>query len=105
MLNKRQTWAVVAGVTGIAAAQVAEHLMTSSWRLAARRDPPRDPAYEDVDWRSAVLWTVSAGALAALTQMVARRGAGAAWKRVTGQKPPRPRRRKHIRSMRAALVG
>lgn len=105
MLNKRQTWAMVAGVTGVAAAQIAEHLMASSWRLAARRDPPDDPAYEDVDWKSAALWTVSAGAVAALTQMVARRGTGAVWKRVTGRKPPRPRRRKRVRSARAALLG
>jgi|KBSSwiStaDraftv2_1062776.scaffolds.fasta_scaffold1268842_1 hypothetical protein len=105
MLSKRQTWAMVAGVTGVAAAQVTEHLMTSSWRLAARRDPPADPAYEDVDWKSAVLWTVSAGAVAALTQMMARRGAGAVWKRVTGQTPPRTRRRKRLRSARAAVFG
>ena len=90
MLSKRQTWAMVAGVTGVAAAQVTEHLMTSSWRLAARRDPPADPAYEDVDWKSAVLWTVSAGAV---------------WKRVTGQTPPRTRRRKRLRSARAAVFG
>jgi len=64
-----------------------------------------DPAYEDVDWKSAVLWTVSAGAVAALTQMMARRGAGAVWKRVTGQTPPRTRRRKRLRSARAAVFG
>ncbi len=60
LLNKRRRWALVAGIAGAAGAQVAEHLITSSWRLAAKKEPPEDPTYDDVDWKSAILWTAAA---------------------------------------------
>ena len=104
LLNKRRRWALVAGVAGAAGAQLAEHAISSSWRLASGKNPPDDPAYSEVDWRSAVLWTVSAGAAVALSQLVARRGAGALWKRVTGERPPKPRRRRRVRSHHEALA-
>jgi len=104
LLNKRRQWTLIAGVAGAAGAQLAEHLLTSSWRLAARKDPPDDPAYADVDWRSAVVWTVAAGAAGALTQMLARQGAAVVWKRVTGKRPPKPRRRKRVKSLWEAVA-
>jgi hypothetical protein len=91
-LNKRQRWAVVTGVAGAVGAQVAEQLLTSSWRLAARKDPPADPLDENVSWRSAIIWTVAAASAVALMQLATRHGAAVAWKRVTGKKPPRPRK-------------
>jgi hypothetical protein len=104
LLTKRRQWALAAGIAGAAAAQLTDHLMTSSWRLAARKDPPEDPAYDDVDWTSAIVWTVAAGAAGALTQMFARHGAGIAWKKLTGERPPRRRKRKRVRSRREAFV-
>ena len=104
LLNKRRRWALVAGAAGAAAAQLTEHLLTSSWRLAASKDPPEDPVYEDVDWRSAVMWTVVAAATTALTQLVARQGAAVAWKRVTGERPPQPKKRPRVHSRREALA-
>jgi hypothetical protein len=104
ILNKRRKWALLAGATGAAAAQLTQHLLVSSWRAGTHKDPPSDPAYDDVDWSSAVLWTIAAGATAALTRLVARHGATVVWKRFTGTKPPRPRRRKRIHSRREAFV-
>ena len=104
LLTKRHKWALVAGAAGAAAAQITEHLLVSSWRLAASKDPPDDPDYDDVDWKSAVAWTVAAAAATALTQLVARHGAGIAWKRLTGERPPRPRRRKRVSSPREAFI-
>jgi len=103
-LNKRRRWALIAGVAGVAGAQLADHLLSSSWKLAAKKEPPDDPAYEDVPWTSAILWTTAAGAAAALSQLVARRGAGVAWKRLTGERPPQPRRRRRVRSRREAVA-
>lgn len=103
-LDKRRRWAIVAGVSGIIAAQAAEQVLTTGWRLATRKDPPRDPAYEDVDWRSAVIWTAAAGSAVALARLVSRYGAGKAWKRVTGRRPPRRKRRREIHSMREAFI-
>lgn len=104
LLNKRRRWAIAAGVSGALAAQAAEQVLTSSWRLATRRDPPADPAYSDVDWRSAVVWTVAAGSAVALARLVSRYGAGVAWQRVTGKRPPRRKRRRKIQSMREAFI-
>jgi len=104
LLNKRRRWALVAGVSGAIAAQAAEQVLTSSWRLATRRDPPDDPAYADVDWRSAVVWTVAAGSAVALARLVSRHGVGVAWMRVTGKRPPRRKQRRKIHSMREAFI-
>jgi hypothetical protein len=101
--SRKQRWALMSGVAGIVGAQVAERLLTSSWRLAQRRDPPKDPTFDDVDWRSALLWTAAAGAAVSIVQLVARQGAAVAWHEVTGKRPPQPRKRPRVKSVRAAL--
>jgi len=103
LLKRRTQWMLLSGLTGAAAARLAEYVITTGWRLTARTDPPEDPADDSVDWKSAVAWTVSAASAVALTELVARQGARAAWRRATARKPPRRQRRKHIRSARAAL--
>ena len=95
---------LLSGIAGAAAARVSEHLITSGWRLATHKDPPEDPAYDDVDWTSAVIWTVAAASAVALSELAAKQGAEAVWRRVTGAKPPRRRRRKRVRSPREALL-
>lgn len=92
-LNKRHRWTLVAGLASIVGVQLTEQLVSSAWRLTKRKDPPYDPNFDDVSWRSAILWTAGVGALAGLSDLVARRGAELAWRRATGKKPPRPRRR------------
>ena len=104
LLNSRRRWALVAGLSGALAAEAAERMLASSWRLATRKDPPKDPAYVDVDWKSAVAWTVAAGSAVALARLVSRYGAGVAWTSVTGKRPPRRRRRRKIHSMREAFI-
>src|SRR5688572_16072569 len=96
-LNKRQRWALVTGLAGAAGATIAEHLLSSGWRSVARRDPPDDPAAEDVTWTSAIIWTAAAGIAIGLTQLVAKRGAAVAWTRATGDAPPKTKRRKRRR--------
>lgn len=103
LLKRRTQWMLLSGLTGAAAARLAEYAITTGWRLTARSDPPEDPADDDVDWKSAAIWTVAAASAVGLSELVARRGAQAMWRRATGRKPPRRRRRKHIRSARAAL--
>ena len=92
VFNKRRRWALVAGLAGVAGAQLAEQVLASSWRVVAKKDPRDEVARDNVDWKSAALWTAAAGAAAALSELIARRGAGIAWTRITGKKPPRHRR-------------
>ena len=104
ILSKRQRWLIVTGVAGSLAAHLAEHVLTSGWRLAARKDPPEDPSYEDVDWKSAVLWTAAAGAVVGLSDLLGRQIARTAWKNVTGKRPPQRKKRSRVRSRRQAVA-
>lgn len=103
-ITKRQKWTLVAGIASVIGVQVTEHLLASAYRLAKRKDPPFDPNFRDVSMKSAILWTAGVGALAGVSDILARRGAELAWRRVTGSKPPRARRRPKIRSRREAVV-
>lgn len=103
LLKRRTQWMLLSGLTGAAAARLAEYAVTTGWRLSTRADPPGDLGDDDVDWKSAVAWTLAAGSAVALSELVARQGLQAVWRRATGHKPPRRRRRKRIRSARAAL--
>jgi len=85
---------LAAGAASMLASQLTDQALTASWRAAARKDPPEDPGYSDVDWRAALLWTAAVGAIIGVSEMLARHGAEVAWRRVTGRRPPRPRRRK-----------
>lgn len=104
-MEHRQRWALVAGLASIAAVQLTDYLVTTSWRVATLKDPPDDPSYSDAPWKLVLLWTAGVGALAGVSEIVARRGAELAWKRVTGGKPPRARRRRRMKSRRQALLG
>ncbi len=73
--------ALVAG----AAARVA---VNAAWRLAQGDDPPIDPESADTEWRDAIAWTIVTGVSMGLAQLVARRGAAAAWRRALGSRPP-----------------
>ena len=93
ILSKRQRWTLMAGVAGMLGVQLAEQLMASSWRFARRKDPPFDPEYQNESWKAALLWTAGIGALAGVSDLMARRGAALVWTRATGSKPPRPRKK------------
>jgi len=60
LLKRRTQWMLLSGLTGAAAARLAEYAISTGWKLTARTDPPEDPADDSVNWKSAVAWTVSA---------------------------------------------
>jgi hypothetical protein len=94
-ITDRHRWLVVAGLASFAASQVATRLSAESWRLAAGNDPPEDPTDRDFNWTSALVFGAAAGAAAGIAVILARGGAGKAWRKSTGRKPPRsPRRSK-----------
>lgn len=104
-MQRQQRWALVAGLASIAAVQLTDYIMTTGWRLTTLKDPPDDPNYSDAPWKLVLLWTAGVGAIAGVSEILARRGAELAWQRVTGHKPPRPRRRPRMKSRRQALLG
>lgn len=93
----RHRWLLVAGLSSLVAGELAAKVTSTSWRLAAGNDPPEDPTDRDFDWSQALLFGAVAGALVGVSVVLARGGAGVAWKEVTGRKPPRPRKRSRHR--------
>jgi hypothetical protein len=94
-LRKRQKWMLTAAAAGWIGARVTDAALAGTWRAATRKDPPDDPTHTDVGWRTALLWSAAAGAVVAVADVAARRGAAVAWRRVTGRKPPQPKHRRH----------
>jgi hypothetical protein len=96
-ITDRHRWLLVAGLASFAAGQIATRLSATSWRLAAGNDPPEDPTDRDFDWMPALVFGAAAGAVTGIAVILARGGAGKAWREATGRKPPRPRKRSKSR--------
>jgi hypothetical protein len=96
-ITERHRWLIIAGLASFAAGQLATRASSTSWRLAAGNDPPEDPTDKDFDWTPALIFGAAAGAVTGIAVVLARGGTGAAWKRATGHKPPRPRKRSKSR--------
>ncbi len=83
-LSRKQQWLMLSGLAGVVASQAADRLLSTGYRAVARRDPPDDLHYSDVNWTTAVLWTAGVGALIAVTELFARHGAAVAWRKTRG---------------------
>lgn len=92
-ISNRHRWLAAAGLSSLAAAHLATLATTASWKGIAGDDPPDDPTEPNFDWPSAILFGALAGAAVGVAVVLARGGAGAAWKAKTGRKPPRETRR------------
>lgn len=66
--------AIVSGLT-ILGAMASRKLIKKVWTSATEKDPPTNPAADDVSWRDAVIWTICTGALVGLVKLVVRRNA------------------------------
>jgi len=74
--------------SGAAAAALCRRGMAALWRVSRHQDPPENPATRGVRWRDALIWSISLGVGAAVSRLVAQRGAAAAWQAATGSQPP-----------------
>ena len=92
-LTARQKWLVVAGAASALAAPLAERVLSGAWRHAMDDEPPVDLTGSDISWTEVLAWTAASAVVVGLAQVAARRSAALAWHRVTGSRPPRPRRR------------
>ena len=75
-------------VAGLGAAAVTRKLLDRSWKAAAGKNPPENPADPDVSFGEAVLWAAITGAAVALARMLAQRRAASYYARTTGRLPP-----------------
>lgn len=93
-LTERQKWILVASAASALVAPLAEGALSDAWRRATGEEPPVDMAESDIEWRRVVAWTAASAVVVGLAQVAARRGAALLWHRVTGERPPRPPRRR-----------
>ena len=83
-----RVWTAFSLVAGLGAAALTRKLLDQSWRAAAGKNPPENPADPDVGLGEAVLWSALTGAMVALARMLAQRRAASYYTRSTGHLPP-----------------
>jgi hypothetical protein len=86
--DKSRAYSTMSTISAIAAAQVARRGLGASWKAATGRKPPANPADPDVDFREALAWALTTGAIVAVARMVAMRRAASYYTRSTGHLPP-----------------
>jgi hypothetical protein len=86
--DSSKLWTVFSLVAGLGAAAVTRKVLDRSWKVAAGKNPPENPADPDVSLGEAVLWASITGAAVALARMIAQRRAAHYYARSTGQLPP-----------------
>lgn len=90
LFTKDNAWKVVAAGSALLAGAVVRSVLNSSWKAVTKNDPPLNPASAETTWREALVWTVASSVAIGLVQLVARRGADAAWRTAIGERPPQP---------------
>jgi hypothetical protein len=86
--DSSKVWTVMSLVAGLGAAAVTRKVLDRSWKVAAGKNPPENPADPDVSFAEAVVWASVTGAAIAIARMVAQRRAAHYYARSTGHLPP-----------------
>ena len=86
--DSSKLWTVFPLVAGLGAAALTRKLLDRSWKVAAGKNPPENPADPDVSIAEAVVWASLTGAAVALARMLAQRRAADYYARSTGKLPP-----------------
>ncbi len=63
----------IAFAAAIGATFIARELIEAIWRTTLDRDPPKNPASHEVEWKEAILWGAVSGALVGITRIASRR--------------------------------
>jgi hypothetical protein len=91
MFGRERTWKLVASISGMLGAVIAQKLMGAAYR-AIRKDTapvsPFDPADSRFSWSSTLRWAVAGGIGLGIAKVVSARLAAIGWKAVTHTPPP-----------------
>lgn len=82
------TYRLVGMAFAIPTGYVIKKGLDAAWRRSRGSEPPRDPTAPDVTWSDALVWAAISGLGVAAGQLIANRGAGAAYRALTGREPP-----------------
>ena len=86
--DNSRVWTVFSLVAGLGAAALTRQLLDHSWKAAAGKNPPENPADPDVQMGEAIAWAVASGTFVALARMLAQRRAADYYRRSAGHLPP-----------------
>ncbi len=68
-----QTESVIAYATAAGAAFLTRQVLMAGWRRTLDREPPKNPASHEVDWKDALMWGALSGALVGVARIASRR--------------------------------
>lgn len=88
ILNKDNSWKLVAAGSALLAGLAVRNLLNLSWKAINKKDPPTNPASFETTWQEAITYTIATGVAVGLARMLAERGAAAGWQKFTGSIPP-----------------
>ncbi|QYJ04812.1 DUF4235 domain-containing protein [Nocardioides panacisoli] len=86
--DSSKTWSIFSTVAALGAARVAATGLSTGWKAATGKQPPKNPADPDVELREAVAWAVVSGTFIGLARMLASRRAANYYLKSTGELPP-----------------
>ncbi|MGB7327330.1 MAG: DUF4235 domain-containing protein [Rubripirellula sp.] len=74
-----QTENLLAFAAAMGATFIARNALQAGWRTTLDRDPPKNPASPEVDWKDALLWGAVSGALVGVVRIASRRASSSAY--------------------------
>jgi hypothetical protein len=83
---------LVSIAVGIPVGILARKAVGKAWLAARPNDPPRTLDDGEVSWGDALGWAALSAAGVAAAELVTIKGAGAAWRLLTGSPPPAPKK-------------
>lgn len=72
----------LAFVAALGCTFLARNLIQAGWRTALNRDPPKNPASHEVDWRDALIWGAVSGAAVGMARIASRRASSSAYRAI-----------------------
>ncbi|TWU21686.1 hypothetical protein Pla52o_38730 [Novipirellula galeiformis] len=72
---------LLALAAAIGATFLARNALQAGWRTALDREPPKNPASSEVDWKDALLWGGVSGAIVGMVRIASRRASSNAYRR------------------------
>ncbi len=70
---------LLAYAAALGATLIARNALQAGWRTTLDRDPPKNPASPEVDWKDALLWGAVSGALVGIVRIASRRASSSAY--------------------------
>ncbi|QDV86324.1 DUF4235 domain-containing protein [Stieleria magnilauensis] len=77
---------LLAYAAALGATLVARNALQAGWRTTLNREPPKNPASPEVDWKDALLWGAVSGALVGIVRIASRRASSGAYNRYVSKR-------------------